>query len=78
MSYSLEDFSNECKIALSKSSGAESTELVRQAVEKACKDNDFIAAYFPPDNNEERKLIYKDPELGFCIFESGIYHVLLA
>jgi predicted metal-dependent enzyme (double-stranded beta helix superfamily) len=68
MSYSLEDFSNECKIALSKSSGAEGTELVRQAVEKACKDNDFIAAYFPPDNNEERKLIYKDPELGFCIF----------
>jgi predicted metal-dependent enzyme (double-stranded beta helix superfamily) len=68
MSYSLDDFSNECKIALSKSSGAEGTELVRQAVEKACKDNDFIAAYFPPDNNEERKLIYKDPELGFCIF----------
>ena len=68
MSYSLEDFSNECKIALTKNSGAEGTELVRQAVEKACKDAGFIEAYFPPDNNEERKLIYKDPELGFCIF----------
>ena len=40
MSYSLEDFSNECKIALTKNSGAEGTELVRQAVEKAKKKQD--------------------------------------
>ena len=46
MSYSLEDFSNECKIALSKSSGAEGTELVRQAVEKACQDSSFKEKYF--------------------------------
>ena len=52
MSYSLEDFSNECKAALNRNSGAEGTELVRQAVEKACKDNDFIATYFARKSRE--------------------------
>ena len=50
MSYSLEDFSNECKAALNKNSGAEGTELVRQAVEKACKIanlHDFVIDELP-------------------------------
>ena len=68
MSYSLDDFSNDCRTALIENSGAEGTELVRQAVEKACQDSSFKEKYFGPDNNDEKKLIYKDPDLGFCIF----------
>jgi predicted metal-dependent enzyme (double-stranded beta helix superfamily) len=68
MSYSLGDFSNDCKVALQEDSGPEGQELVRQAIEKACRDKTFKEEYFGPDNNDPRKLIYKDSDLGFCIF----------
>jgi hypothetical protein len=68
MGYTLEQFSSDCRAALLKDSGPVGLEAVRQHVGKACVDEDFIAAYFGPDNNDPRKLIYEDPELKFCIF----------
>ncbi|GIR55178.1 MAG: hypothetical protein CM15mP62_26490 [Rhodospirillaceae bacterium] len=42
-------------------------EKVRQAVSKACNDQDFISQHLGPENNEPRKILYEDPNLGFCI-----------
>ncbi len=68
MSYTLEQFSADCRAALKNDSGADGLEAVRQCVAKACVDSDFIAAHFGPDNNDPRKLLFEDPELKFCIF----------
>ena len=68
MPYTLEEFSNDCNTALQKDPGSEGREVVRQPVEKACRDSEFVKQYFSPDNEDPRKLIYKDPDLGFCIF----------
>ena len=68
MPYTLEEFSNDCKTALQKDPGSEGREVVRQSGEKACRDSEFVKQYFSPDNEDPRKLIYKDPDLGFCIF----------
>jgi predicted metal-dependent enzyme (double-stranded beta helix superfamily) len=68
MSYTLEQFSADCRAALQKDSGPDGLEAVRLCVAKACVDSDFIAAHFGPDNNDPRKLLFEDPELKFCIF----------
>ena len=31
-------------------------------------DADFVRRHLGPDNDSSRKLLYEDPELGFCIF----------
>ncbi|MBH68399.1 MAG: hypothetical protein CMM58_08605 [Rhodospirillaceae bacterium] len=68
MTYTLQQFSDDCRRALQNDSGPGGLELVRQSVSKACSDKDFVAEHLGPDNNEARKLLYEDPDLGFCIF----------
>lgn len=67
MSYTLEQFAADCHDALTKDPGPGGREIVRQCVERACADPEFVASQFPPDNTTERKPIYEDPDLGFCI-----------
>jgi predicted metal-dependent enzyme (double-stranded beta helix superfamily) len=67
MSYTLEQFSQDCRAALKKDPGPAGREQVRKCVEKACADAAFVATYFGPDNDTERKILYEDPELRFCI-----------
>ena len=48
-------------------SGSAGREQVRQSVEKALKDEAFIAKYLGDNNTTERQILYEDPDLGFCI-----------
>jgi hypothetical protein len=66
MSYTLEQFAAQCHRILKTDSGAAGRKKVRALVEEVLKDETFIAAHFS-DNGMERKIIYEDPELGFCI-----------
>jgi predicted metal-dependent enzyme (double-stranded beta helix superfamily) len=66
MDTTLENFSAECRRILKADPGREGREKVRALVEEALKDQAFIAAYFS-DDGAERKIIYEDPDLGFCI-----------
>jgi predicted metal-dependent enzyme (double-stranded beta helix superfamily) len=67
VSYSLEQFSADCRAALLKDPGPAGRELVRRYTERACSDPDFIAKYLGPDADAERRILYEDPDLHFCI-----------
>ena len=67
MSYTLEQFSADCRAALLKDRGPAGRELVRRYTERACSDPDFIAKYLGPDADAERRILYEDPDLHFCI-----------
>jgi predicted metal-dependent enzyme (double-stranded beta helix superfamily) len=67
MSYTLEQFSADCRAALLKDPGPAGRELVRQYTAKASADPDFVAKYLGPDADAERKILYEDPQLHFCI-----------
>jgi len=67
MGYTLDQFAADCHAALQADSGQGGREKVRQCVEKALKDSDFVATYLGDDAEKERNIIYEDPDLGFCI-----------
>jgi hypothetical protein len=67
MSYTLEQFANDCRDALKADPGPAGHEKVRQFVAKACKDQEFVARHLTDDQPQERNVIYEDSELGFCI-----------
>jgi hypothetical protein len=66
MGYSLEQFSAACHRILSDDPGAEGRKKVCALVEDVLKDEAFVAAHLG-DDVPERKVLYEDPELGFCI-----------
>ncbi len=66
MGYTLEQFSAECHRILKADSGSEGRKKVSALVQDVLKDEQFIAAHLG-DDVPERKVIYEDPELGFCI-----------
>lgn len=67
MGYTLEQFASECHAALEKENGPRGIETVRQCVEKALRDKEFVDTYLGDDNEDERKVLYEDPEFKFCI-----------
>jgi len=67
MTITLETFAADCKGVLSADSGPDGLEQVRQMVENALKDEDFLAEALGPNAMEERNVLYEDPDLGFCI-----------
>ncbi len=67
MTYALDQYSADCRAALLKDPGPAGRELVRQYTEKACSDPEFVAKYLGPDAEAERKILYEDPDLHFCI-----------
>src|SRR5215813_2257027 len=73
MTYTLEQFSDDCRAALMKDPGPAGRELVRQYTAKASADPDFVAKYLGPGANAERNILYQDPDLHFCII-AHIYH----
>ncbi len=68
MSYSLEQLAADCRAALLKDAGPEGRKKVCEYVSRACSDDEFVQAQLGPDNDVERKKLYEDPDLGFCIF----------
>jgi hypothetical protein len=67
VSYTLEQFSADCRAALQKNPGPAGRELVRQYTERASSDPDFVAKYLGRDADAERRILYEDPDLHFCI-----------
>ena len=67
MGYTLEQYSADCRAALMKDPGPAGREVVRQHTERACLDPEFVARYLGPDAKDERKILYEDPDLRFCI-----------
>ena len=66
MSYTLEQFSAACRRILTDDRGPEGRRKVCALVQDVLKDDEFIAAHLG-DDGPERKILYEDPELGFCI-----------
>jgi predicted metal-dependent enzyme (double-stranded beta helix superfamily) len=72
MGYTLDEFSTEARRILAANPGPEGRKKVCELVSRACTDADFVAKYLP-DNAPDRKILYEDPELGFCIL-GHVYH----
>src|SRR5712672_2734604 len=66
MGYTLEQFSTECHRILSEDPGVDGRKKVCGLVQDVLKDEDFVATHLH-DDVPERKILYEDPELGFCI-----------
>ena len=72
MAYTIEQFSQEAHRILAADPGPEGRKKIGELVSRACTDPDFVANHLP-DNGPERKILYEDPELGFCIL-GHVYH----
>jgi predicted metal-dependent enzyme (double-stranded beta helix superfamily) len=72
MAYTLEQFSTDCHRILAADPGPEGRKKVCALVQKACTDAEFVGKHLP-DAGPERKILYEDPDLGFCIL-SHVYH----
>ena len=66
MSYTLEQLSSDCHRILAGDPGPDGRGQVCALIEKALNDNTFVARYLGP-GTPERKILYQDPDLGFCI-----------
>ena len=66
MGYNLEQFSTECHRILKQDPGVEGRNQVCALVQRVLKDDDFVKTHLG-DDVPERKVLYEDPELGFCI-----------
>jgi len=66
MSYTLEQLSDECHGILKRDPGPAGRTRVCALSERVLKDEAFVAKHLGP-GTPERKVIYQDPELGFCI-----------
>jgi predicted metal-dependent enzyme (double-stranded beta helix superfamily) len=72
MGLSLEEFAAECRRLLTQFPGVTGREKVRRLLQEVLTDETFLAAHLG-DSVPERKILYEDPELGFCIL-AHVYH----
>jgi hypothetical protein len=72
MGYTLEQMAAECRQILKRDPGVAGRKQVCALVERALKDDGFVTAHLT-DAAPERKVLYEDPELGFCIL-GHVYH----
>jgi hypothetical protein len=66
MTRTLDEFAAACRRILTADAGPNGRQQVCAVVRDVLKDEVFVAAHLP-DGGPERKIIYEDPELGFCI-----------
>jgi hypothetical protein len=67
MTYTLEQLSSDIKAALKADPGKGGKEAVCKLVSKVLLDQDFVARHLNAADCKPRKVLYEDPELGFCI-----------
>src|SRR5580693_5234118 len=67
MSYTLEQLSADIRKELKADSGVAGKQAVCRHVSKALLDQEFIAKHLTADQCRPRKVLYEDPELGFCV-----------
>jgi hypothetical protein len=66
MTHTLEEFAEGCHRILKAEPGPEGRKKVCTLLEHMLKDEEFIATHLG-EEVPDRKVIYEDPELGFCI-----------
>ncbi len=66
MAQTLEGFAAQCREILKKENNPAGRSKVRALLQDALKDKEFIGKTFS-DDTPERKILYEDPDLGFCI-----------
>jgi predicted metal-dependent enzyme (double-stranded beta helix superfamily) len=66
MAYTLEQFSTACRNILQAEPGPAGRQKVCSLLREVLKDEDFVTTNLG-DDVPERKILYEDPELGFCI-----------
>jgi predicted metal-dependent enzyme (double-stranded beta helix superfamily) len=66
MALTIEQFSSKCHDILKAEPGPAGRDKVRALLEAALKDEAFVAKNLD-DTTPERKILYEDPELRFCI-----------
>jgi len=66
MAYALEQFAAACHRILAEEPGPAGRKKVCEVVQDVLKDDAFIARHLG-DDVPERKILYEDPKLGFCI-----------
>jgi hypothetical protein len=66
MPQTLQDFAASCRDILKAENNPSGRSKVCTLLQEALKDETFVASNLP-DNTPERKILYEDPDLGFCI-----------
>ncbi|MSP30019.1 MAG: hypothetical protein EXR09_06105 [Acetobacteraceae bacterium] len=66
MAQTLEQFAQACRKALLDQPGSDGRKKVCELVQNVLSDPEFLKTYIT-DDLPERKILYEDPELGFCI-----------
>ena len=66
MGYTLEAFAAACHSALADDRGRAGRQKICAIVQDVLKDEGFVADHLV-DGGPERKILYEDPEFGFCI-----------
>jgi predicted metal-dependent enzyme (double-stranded beta helix superfamily) len=66
MAHTLKEFAAQCHDILKAEPGPAGRHRVRALLQNVLKDPGFVASQFS-DETPERKIVYEDPELGFCI-----------
>lgn len=67
MSYTLEQLSGDIRKALKADSGAAGKQAVCDLVSKVLLDKAFVDKHLRAEDCKPRKVLYEDPELGFCV-----------
>ncbi|MBI3129533.1 MAG: hypothetical protein HYZ11_18145 [Candidatus Tectomicrobia bacterium] len=67
MDKSLEAFAAECRAILKNDSGQGGLDRVCKRLEGLLKDESFVREHFGPGKDAPRRVLYEDPELGFCV-----------
>ena len=67
MTYTLEQLSADIGKALKADSGIAGKQAVCKLVSKVLLDDEFVARHLTAEQCRPRKVLYEDPELGFCI-----------
>lgn len=66
MAHTLEQFAAACHDILKADPGPAGRQQICALLQDVLKDDDFVATHLG-DNVPERKILYEDPEFGFCI-----------
>jgi hypothetical protein len=67
MTTTLEQLGTDIRAALKADAGPAGKQAICAIVEKVLRDEDFIAKHLTAEQCKPRKVLYEDPELGFCI-----------
>lgn len=67
MPYTLEQLSQDIRKALKEDAGPGGKKKVCELLSRALLDKELVARHVTADQCKPRKVLYQDPELGFCI-----------